>query len=103
MPENVVTLPSRWVRVTLTLKHFDFAIHKKCLLVNFSLPKLKKTIPSVTADLHKTRRGYKIISKNVDIDIESTGGPVVYEWRQLITVAALCGSWLPAKMTQSNS
>ena len=49
-------------------------------------------------DLHKAVKGYKSISKNLDIH-QSTGRQIVYKWRKFSTVATHPRSGRPAKMT----
>ena len=49
-------------------------------------------------DLHKAGKGYKSISKNLDVH-QSMVRQIVYKWRMLSTVATLPRSGHPAKMT----
>ena len=48
-------------------------------------------------DLHKAGKGYKSISKS--LDVQSTVRQIIYKWRKFSTVAALPRSGRPAKMT----
>ena len=49
-------------------------------------------------DLHKVGKGYKIISKSLDVH-QSSVRQIVYKWRKFSTVATLPKSGRPAKMT----
>ena len=49
-------------------------------------------------DLHKAGKGYKSISKSLDVH-QSTVRQIVYKWRKFSTVATLPRSSHPAKMT----
>ena len=49
-------------------------------------------------DLHKAGKGYKSISKSLDVH-QSTVRQIVYKWRKFSTVATLPRSGRPAKMT----
>ena len=49
-------------------------------------------------DLHKAGKGYKSISKSLDVH-QSTVRQNVYKWRMFSTVATLPRSGHPAKMT----
>uniref|UniRef100_A0AAZ3QD12 Transposase n=1 Tax=Oncorhynchus tshawytscha TaxID=74940 RepID=A0AAZ3QD12_ONCTS len=49
-------------------------------------------------DLHKAGKGYKSISKSLDVH-QSTVRQMVYKWRKFSTVATLPRSGRPAKMT----
>ena len=49
-------------------------------------------------DLHKAGKGYKSISKSLDVH-QSTVRQIVYKWRKFSTVATLPRSGCPAKMT----
>jgi transposase len=49
-------------------------------------------------DLHKAGKGYKSISKSLDVH-QSTVRQIVYKWRKFSTVATLPMSSRPAKMT----
>jgi transposase len=49
-------------------------------------------------DLHNAGKGYKSISKSLDVH-QSTAGQIVYKWRKFSTVATLLRSGRPAKMT----
>ena len=49
-------------------------------------------------DLHNAGKGYKSISKSIDVH-QSTVRQVVYKWRKFSTVANLPRSDCPAKMT----
>ena len=49
-------------------------------------------------DLHKAGKGYKSISKSLDVH-QSTVRQIVYKWRKFSTVATLPRSCRPAKMT----
>ena len=49
-------------------------------------------------DLHKAGKGYKSISKSLDVH-QSTVRQIVYKWRKFSTVATLPGNGCPAKMT----
>ena len=49
-------------------------------------------------DLHKAGKGYKSISKKLDVH-QSTVRQIVYKWRKFSTLATLPRSGHPAKMT----
>ena len=49
-------------------------------------------------DLHKAGKGYKSISKSLDVH-QSTGRQIVYKWRKFSTVSTLPRSGRSAKMT----
>ena len=49
-------------------------------------------------DLHKAGKGYKSISKSLDVH-QSMVRQTVYEWRKFSAVATLPRSGRPAKMT----
>ena len=49
-------------------------------------------------ELHKAGKGYKSISKSLDVH-QSTVSQMVYKWRKFSTVATLPRSGRPAKMT----
>ena len=49
-------------------------------------------------DLHKAGKGYKSISKSLDVH-HSTVRQIVYKWRKFSTVATLPRNRRPAKMT----
>ena len=49
-------------------------------------------------ELHKAGKGYKSISKSLDVH-QSTVRHIVYKWRNFSTVATLPRSGRPAKMT----
>ena len=49
-------------------------------------------------DLHKGGKGYKSISKSLDV-CQSTVRQIVYKWKKFQTVATLPRSDCPAKMT----
>ena len=49
-------------------------------------------------DLHKARKGYKVISKTLEIH-QSTVRQTIYKWGQFGTVATLARSRRPVKMT----
>jgi transposase len=49
-------------------------------------------------DLHKAEKGYKSISKSLDVH-QSTVRQIVYKWKKFSTVATLPRSGCPAKMT----
>jgi transposase len=48
-------------------------------------------------DLHKVGKGYKSISKSLDVH-QSTVRQIVYKWRKFSTVATLPRSGCPAKI-----
>ena len=48
--------------------------------------------------LHKAGKGYKSISKSLDVH-QSTVRPIVYNWKKFSTVATLPRNGHPAKMT----
>ena len=53
-------------------------------------------------DLHKAGKGYKSISKSLDVH-QYTVRYIVYKWRKFSTVATLPRSGRPAKMTKSTA
>ena len=50
-------------------------------------------------DLHKAGKGYKSISKSLDVH-QSMVRQIVYKWRKFSTVATFPRNCCPAKMTE---
>ena len=59
---------------------------------------ISEDLKSIIVDLHKAGKGYKSISKSLDVH-QSTVRQIVYKWRKFSTVATLPRSGRPAKMT----
>lgn len=59
---------------------------------------LSEDLRSKIVDLHKAGKGYKVISKTLEIH-QSTVRQTIYKWRQFGTVATLPRSGRPVKMT----
>ena len=79
---------------------FEFAIHKKHWLMG-TMPRTKEISEDIKlriVDLHKAGKGYKSISKSLDVH-QSTVRQIVYKWRKFSTVATLPRSGRHAKMT----
>ena len=65
------------------------------------MPRAKKISEDLRlriVDLHKAEKGYKSISKSLDVH-QSTAIQIVYKWRKFSTVATLPRSVRAAKMT----
>uniref|UniRef100_A0A8C5QHB4 Transposase n=1 Tax=Leptobrachium leishanense TaxID=445787 RepID=A0A8C5QHB4_9ANUR len=59
---------------------------------------LSEDLPSRIVDLHEAGKGYKSISKSLDVHV-STVRQTVYKWRKFSTVATLPRRGRPVKMT----
>lgn len=66
-----------------------------------TMPRTKELSEDLRArivELHKAGRGYKSISKSLDVHV-STVRQIIYKWREFKTVATLPRRGRPAKMT----
>lgn len=59
---------------------------------------LSEDLRSRIVDFHKAGKGYKTISKSLDVH-QSTVRQIIYKWRMFGTVTSLPWSGRPAKMT----
>ena len=66
-----------------------------------TMPRTKELNEDLQArifELHKAGKGYKSISKSLDVHV-STVRQIIYKWREFKTVATLPGGGRPTKMT----
>lgn len=100
---GVCPVTDEWLKAALpTIKHTpgkNCLDEKHCLMCTMARSKeLSEDLRSRIVDLYKAGKGYKTISKSLDVH-QSTVREVVYKWREFGTVASLPRSGRPPKMT----